>query len=433
MGLKKARPAPVSYSVLIRAPIHSARERPPCRGRSRSAGSRGAGPSRRRPPDRDRREWHQGARGGHGQPLRRDRPGPWPARPRWPRGVPPPALERQRGAGAHAHRPRGRDRAGRGPRRRRRRLPREAVRARRAPRAAPRIRAPRAARRAISRHAAFRGRRPRPRRDDLPPRRSDDPAVAYRIPAARAVPLQSEACAQPRRDLRSRVGLRLRSRLELARRLHRVPPPKAWRATDHPHHAQRRLRVEGSMSFRLRVTLLTASAVAVAAIAAGAVMYLMVQQQIQSAFDDTLQTTANTARLGGPRPDDRFGGRGGGGAVFLSGRADIFAQSVDATGSVVGTDLQVGQQPELVTSEVLAVANGKRADGWADVTTATGHWRVYAVPFSVCRAREHALRTHRPRDHRSGPRRAHGGAHRPRRPHAAPPSERDGERRDAHA
>ena len=142
------------------------------------------------------------------------------------------------------------------------------------------------------------------------------------------------------------------------------------------------------MSFRLRVTLLTASAVAVAAIAAGAVMYVMVQQQIQSAFDDTLKTTANTARVGGPRPDDRFGGRGGGGAVFLSGRADIFAQIVDASGGVVGSDPQVGQQPELVTSDVLAVANGKSADGWADVTTATGHWRVYAVPFSPGRALE---------------------------------------------
>ncbi len=49
------------------------------------------------------------------------------------------------------------------------------------------------------------------------------------------------------------------------------------------------------MSFRLSVTILTAAAVAVAAIAAGAVMYLMVQQQIQTAFDDTLQTTARTA------------------------------------------------------------------------------------------------------------------------------------------
>ncbi len=140
------------------------------------------------------------------------------------------------------------------------------------------------------------------------------------------------------------------------------------------------------MSFRLRVTLLTASAVAVAAIAAGAVMYLMVQQQIQTAFDDTLKTTANSARVGGPRPDDRFGGRGGG-QVLLSGRADIFAQIVDSSGSVV-SDSQAGQLPELVTSGVLAVANGKSPDGWAEVTTATGHWRIYAVPFSPGRALE---------------------------------------------
>ena len=141
------------------------------------------------------------------------------------------------------------------------------------------------------------------------------------------------------------------------------------------------------MSFRLRVTLLTASAVAVAAIAAGAVMYLMVQQQIQTAFDDTLKTTANSARVGGPRPDDRFGGRGGG-QVLLSGRADIFAQIVDTSGAIVGSDSQVGQSPELVTAQVLAVANGKSADGWSEVTTSTVHWRIYAVPFSPGRALE---------------------------------------------
>jgi len=146
------------------------------------------------------------------------------------------------------------------------------------------------------------------------------------------------------------------------------------------------------VSFRLRVTILTAAAVAVAAIAAGALMYLMVQQQIQSAFDDTLKTTANTARLGGPRPDDRFGGRAGGGQVFLSGRPDIFAQIVDTSGSIVGSDSQVGQSPELVTSQVLAVANGKSADGWSEVTTSTVHWRIYAVPFSP----GHALEVARP-------------------------------------
>jgi len=141
------------------------------------------------------------------------------------------------------------------------------------------------------------------------------------------------------------------------------------------------------VSFRLRVTILTATAVAVAAIAAGAVMYVLVQQQLLTAFNDTLITTAKTARLGGPRPEDRFGGRGGG-AVYLSGRADIFAQIVDSSGNVVGSDPQFGQSPELITAEVVAVANGQRADAFADVTTAKGHFRVYAVPFTSGRALE---------------------------------------------
>jgi len=141
------------------------------------------------------------------------------------------------------------------------------------------------------------------------------------------------------------------------------------------------------VSFRLRVTILTASAVAVAAIAAGALMYVMVQQQLQDAFNDTLKTTAITARVGGPRPEDRFGSRGGG-AVYLSGRADIFAQIVDTSGAVVGSDPQFGQSPELITSEVLAVANGQRPDAFADVTTAKGHFRVYAVPLLPGRALE---------------------------------------------
>jgi two-component system sensor histidine kinase MprB len=144
------------------------------------------------------------------------------------------------------------------------------------------------------------------------------------------------------------------------------------------------------MSFRLRVALLTAAAVALAAIAAGAVMYLLVQQQLETAFNDTLRTSAQTARLqGGPRPDDRFG-RGGSTVrvEYLSGRADIFAQIVDSSGEIVGSDPQAGESPELVTSEVLAVANGKRADAFADVTTASGHFRVYAVPFTPGRALE---------------------------------------------
>jgi two-component system, OmpR family, sensor histidine kinase MprB len=141
------------------------------------------------------------------------------------------------------------------------------------------------------------------------------------------------------------------------------------------------------MSFRLRVTLLTATAVAVAAIAASAVMYVLVEQQLQRAFNNTLETTADTARLGGSRPEDRFGGRGGT-TVYLSGRFDIFAQIVDTNGEVVGVDSQLGPSPELVTSEVVAVANGRRKDAFVDVTTANGHFRVYAVLFSPGRALE---------------------------------------------
>jgi two-component system sensor histidine kinase MprB len=141
------------------------------------------------------------------------------------------------------------------------------------------------------------------------------------------------------------------------------------------------------MSFRLRVTILTATAVALAAIAAGAVMYVVVEQQLQRAFNNTLETTADTARLGGSRPEDRFGGRGGS-TVYLSGRFDIFAQIVDTNGEVVGVDSQLGPSPELVTSEVIAVANGRRKDAFADVTTANGHFRVYAVQFSPGRALE---------------------------------------------
>jgi two-component system sensor histidine kinase MprB len=73
---------------------------------------------------------------------------------------------------------------------------------------------------------------------------------------------------------------------------------------------------------------------------------------------------------------------------YLSGRADIFAQIVDSTGTIVGSDPQAGESPELVTSEVLAVANGKRADAFADVTTPGGHFRVYAAPFTPGRALE---------------------------------------------
>ena len=89
------------------------------------------------------------------------------------------------------------------------------------------------------------------------------------------------------------------------------------------------------MSFRLRVTLLTATAVAVAAIAAGAVMYVLVA----AAAAEGLQRHARDHR--GHRAPRRVrvlrtaSGDGAEARSYLSGRSDIFAQIVDGSGNVV--------------------------------------------------------------------------------------------------
>ena len=58
------------------------------------------------------------------------------------------------------------------------------------------------------------------------------------------------------------------------------------------------------MSFRLRIALLTAAAVAVAAIGASVAMYVVVQDQLLKQVDDTL---SKTALVGGPGRGGPFG------------------------------------------------------------------------------------------------------------------------------
>ncbi|TMD60975.1 MAG: HAMP domain-containing histidine kinase [Chloroflexi bacterium] len=137
------------------------------------------------------------------------------------------------------------------------------------------------------------------------------------------------------------------------------------------------------MTFRLRVTLLAALAVAIVAIAAAALIYAMVQRQLLSEIDLTLQQTANTARQG-PSPDRRFPGRS---TVFLSGRYDIFAQIIDTNGRIVPSENQPGE-PDLIDDTVRAVASGNRAASYTDIQTSDTHWRVYVLPLGQGRALE---------------------------------------------
>ena len=78
-------------------------------------------------------------------------------------------------------------------------------------------------------------------------RRGDESlhADAHGVRAARALPPQPEAGADPLGDLRPRLGLRLRLRLELARRVHQLPPQEDGdrrQAAADPHGSRRRLR-----------------------------------------------------------------------------------------------------------------------------------------------------------------------------------------------
>ena len=134
------------------------------------------------------------------------------------------------------------------------------------------------------------------------------------------------------------------------------------------------------MSFRLRVTLLIAAAVAVTAIGASIAIYLVVQDQLIKQVDDTL---AKTAVVGGGRGGP-FGDRG---PQLVTGRQDVFGQIVDANGNIIQADLGVAV-PSLVTQDVKDVAAGKRDAFLATATSENYRVRVLVRPISNGRALE---------------------------------------------
>jgi two-component system, OmpR family, sensor histidine kinase MprB len=136
------------------------------------------------------------------------------------------------------------------------------------------------------------------------------------------------------------------------------------------------------MSFRLRVTLLAAGAVAVAVIGAALLMFLVLQQQLLAQVDKSLTDAATTAQAQGPRGVDR-GGRPpfGDPGQTVSGRGDVFAQSIDASGRVIRADYSQ-PVPALVTAAAKQVAATQPKDGAKFDTTIDGTpYRVLVVPL----------------------------------------------------
>ncbi len=137
------------------------------------------------------------------------------------------------------------------------------------------------------------------------------------------------------------------------------------------------------MSFRLRVTLLAAAAVAIAVVGASVLMYVVLQQQLLTQIDASLSAASLNARESGPRQ----GGPSRGSFPPLgdrntsTGRADIVAQSIDASGKVIRADLNQAD-PSLATPIARQVAATQNGEAWFDTTAADGsHVRVYAVPI----------------------------------------------------
>src|SRR6202165_5796625 len=178
------------------------------------------------------------------------------------------------------------------------------------------------------------------------------------------------------------MGVRLRSRLQLARRLRRLSAAQARdgrRGPCDPNGSRRRLRDEGTVSFRLRVTLFTAAAVAVAAIGASVAMYLVVQGQLMHQVENNLQLAAQNAARGGPGPGD---GRRGFGpqSQFMTGRPDMYAQIITAGGAIFRTDFDT-PNTGLVVQEVKDVASGKRAAFFATADAQDTRLAMYVVPI----------------------------------------------------
>src|SRR5581483_2602836 len=98
-------------------------------------------------------------------------------------------------------------------------------------------------------------------------------------------------------DLRPRLGLRLRLRLELARRLHQLPAQEdggGRQAAADPHGPRRGLRAPRAMTLRTRLVLVVTAAVAAAVVLASVLVFFIVRNEVYGQVNRSLQAQART-------------------------------------------------------------------------------------------------------------------------------------------
>jgi two-component system sensor histidine kinase MprB len=131
------------------------------------------------------------------------------------------------------------------------------------------------------------------------------------------------------------------------------------------------------MSFRTRLALVAAGAVALAVLAASAVVFLVVRDQLRGDLDSSLRTRAHEIASGplriesGPRGGDYLDP-----GPFVGGVGYI--QAVRADGTVFKTFGETGSLP--VDRRALAAAHGVGDEYFADARLAGSEARVFTVP-----------------------------------------------------
>jgi two-component system sensor histidine kinase MprB len=140
------------------------------------------------------------------------------------------------------------------------------------------------------------------------------------------------------------------------------------------------------MSFRARLALVAAAAVALAILTASFVIYFVVRNQLRSTVDDSLQTTAAQLETSPVHDFEHFGTPAG-----ELGGATVYPQGVDASGKVY---LVAAGRPKVrlpVNDAVIEVARGGRGAFFSDTRVDGTHLRMLTFPYGAGAAVQIAL------------------------------------------
>jgi two-component system sensor histidine kinase MprB len=140
------------------------------------------------------------------------------------------------------------------------------------------------------------------------------------------------------------------------------------------------------VSFRARLALVAAAAVALAILTASFVIYFVVRDQLHATVDDSLQTTAAQVETSPVHDFEHFGTPAG-----ELGGATVYPQGVDASGKVylVGAGRPKVRLP--VNNEVIAVARGARGAFFSETYVEGIHLRMLTFPYGTGGAVQIAL------------------------------------------